>query len=384
MIYLDNSATTRPFDSVIDVMDACMRDNWFNPSAAYKPAVDVDREMRKCRQIIARQLGAQEDEVIFTSGGTESDNLALLGYAETLHGRANFLVSAIEHPAVSDTIRRAERMGIEIREMPIDSRGVVDLAAAERLMDENTALLSCMQVSNETGAIQPVEALSRMVRAKNPKARVHVDGVQGFMRVPMHMGKMGVDMYALSGHKIHGPKGVGALVVRKGVRLVPQTTGGGQERNLRSGTYNAPAILGLGKAVEEMAARQTDVAHMRTIKAHLLDQLEASIPGLRVNGPRPQEEDSAPHILSVSFDGVRGEVMRNALEGVDVLVSTGSACASHKQKVSATLRAMGLSGEMADGTVRISLGLYNTLEEMDITAAHMAKTAALLAKYRRR
>ena len=384
MIYLDNSATTRPFDSVIDVMDACMRDTWFNPSAAYKPAVDVDREMRKCRQIIARQLGAQEDEVIFTSGGTESDNLALLGYAETLHGRANFLVSAIEHPAVSDTIRRAERMGIEIREMPIDSRGVVDLAAAERLMDENTALLSCMQVSNETGAIQPVEALSRMVRAKNPKARVHVDGVQGFMRVPMHMGKMGVDMYALSGHKIHGPKGVGALVVRKGVRLVPQTTGGGQERNLRSGTYNAPAILGLGKAVEEMAARQTDVAHMRTIKAHLLDQLEASIPGLRVNGPRPQEEDSAPHILSVSFDGVRGEVMRNALEGADVLVSTGSACASHKQKVSATLRAMGLSGEMADGTVRISLGLYNTLEEMDITAAHMAKTAALLAKYRRR
>ncbi len=384
MIYLDNSATTRPFDSVIDVMDACMRDTWFNPSAAYKPAVDVDREMRKCRQIIARQLGAQEDEVIFTSGGTESDNLALLGYAETLHGRANFLVSAIEHPAVSDTIRRAERMGIEIREMPIDSRGVVDLAAAERLMDENTALLSCMQVSNETGAIQPVEALSRMVRAKNPKARVHVDGVQGFMRVPMHMGKMGVDMYALSGHKIHGPKGVGALVVRKGVRLVPQTTGGGQERNLRSGTYNAPAILGLGKAVEEMAARQTDVAHMRTIKAHLLDQLEASIPGLRVNGPRPQEEDSAPHILSVSFDGVRGEVMRNALESADVLVSTGSACASHKQKVSATLRAMGLSGEMADGTVRISLGLYNTLEEMDITAAHMAKTAALLAKYRRR
>ena len=223
-----------------------------------------------------------------------------------------------------------------------------------------------------------------MVRAKNPKARVHVDGVQGFMRVPMHMGKMGVDMYALSGHKIHGPKGVGALVVRKGVRLVPQPTGGGQERNLRSGTYNAPAILGLGKAVEEMAARQTDVEKMRAMKAQLLARLEAEIPGLRINGPRPDDEDSAPHILSVSFDGVRGEVMRNALEGADVLVSTGSACASHKQKVSQTLRAMGLSGEMADGTVRISLGLYNTMEEMDITAAHMAKMAALLAKYRRR
>ena len=384
MIYLDNSATTRPFDSVIDVMNACMRDTWFNPSAAYKSAVDVDRQMRKARQVIARQLGAQEDEVIFTGGGTESDNLAILGFAETLHGKANFLVSAIEHPAVSDTIRRAERMGVEVREMPIDSRGVVDLAAAESLMDENTALLSCMQVSNETGAIQPIEALSRMVREKNPKARVHVDGVQGFMRVPMHMGRMGVDMYALSGHKIHGPKGVGALVVRKGVRLVPQTTGGGQERNLRSGTYNAPAILGLGEAVREMALRQADVEKMRSLKAHLLSRLEEEIAGLRVNGPRPDEADSAPHILSVSFDGVRGEVMRNALEGADVLVSTGSACASHKQKVSATLRAMGLNSELADGTIRISLGLNNTMEEMDITAAHMAKMAALLAKYRRR
>ena len=384
MIYLDNSATTRPFDSVVDAMSACMRDTWFNPSAAYKPAVDVDRQMRLCRQTIARQLGAQEDEVVFTGGGTESDNLAILGFAETLHGKANFLVNAIEHPAVSDTIQRVKKLGIEVREMPIDSRGIVDLAAAESLMDENTALLSCMQVSNETGAIQPIEALSRMVRAKNPKARVHVDGVQGFMRVPMHMGRMGVDMYALSGHKIHGPKGVGALVVRKGVRLVPQTTGGGQERNLRSGTYNAPAILGLGKAVEEMAARQAGVSAMRGMKAHLLEKLEADISGIRVNGPRPEEADSAPHILSVSFDGVRGEVMRNALEGADVLVSTGSACASHKQKVSATLRAMGLDSEMADGTIRISLGLYNTMEEMDITAAHMAKMAALLAKYRRR
>lgn len=384
MIYLDNSATTRPFDCVIETMSESMRSTWFNPSAAYKPAVDVDRQMRRCRQVIARQLGAQEDEVIFTSGGTESDNLAILGFAQTLHGKANFLVSAIEHPAVSDTIRRAEKLGVEIREMPIDSRGIVDLDAAKALMDENTALLSCMQVSNETGAIQPIEALSRMVKERNPKACVHVDGVQGFMRVPMHMGKMGVDMYALSGHKIHGPKGVGALVVRKGVRLVPQTTGGGQEKNLRSGTYNAPAILGLGNAVEEMAARQADVARLGEMKARLLELMEKDIPGLRVNGPRPGEKDSAPHILSVSFDGVRGEVMRNALEGADVLVSTGSACASHKQKVSQTLRAMGLSGEMADGTIRVSLGLDNTMEEMDMTAAHMAKMAALLAKYRRR
>ena len=384
MIYLDNSATTRPFDGVIDAMDACMRETYFNPSAAYRPAVDVDREMRDCRKLIAAQLGAQEDEILFTSGGTESDNLAILGFAETLHGGgANFVCSAIEHPAVSETIRRVEKLGIEVRVLPIDARGVVDLSAAEGVIDENTALVSCMQVSNETGAIQPIGALSALAHGKNPKVRVHVDGVQGFMRVPMHMGRMGVDMYALSGHKIHGPKGVGALAVRKGVRLAPQMTGGGQEKNLRSGTYNAPAILGLGQAVAQMAQSRDRIERMREMKMRLWRQL-SEMGGVRVNGPMPDEADAAPHILSVSFDGVRGEVMRNALEGAGVLVSTGSACASHKQKVSATLRAMGLTGEQADGTIRISLGLFNTMDEMDEAAAQMKKMAALLARYRRR
>ena len=383
MIYLDNSATTRPFDGVIDAMDRCMREAYFNASAAYRPAVDVDREIRACRRLIASQLGAQEDEVYFTSGGTESDNLAILGVAATLRRPANFVCSVIEHPAVLETIRRVEAMGHEVRYMPIDRRGVVDLAACEALLDEHTALVSCMQVSNETGAIQPIEQLARMARAKNRDVRVHVDGVQGFMRVPMHMGRMGVDMYALSGHKIHGPKGVGALAVRKGVRLVPQMTGGGQEKNLRSGTYNAPAILGLGQAVAQMAENGDRMEQLRAMKLRLWQQLSA-IEGVRVNGPMPDEADAAPHILSVSFDGVRGEVMRNALEGAGVLVSTGSACASHKQKVSATLRAMGLTGEQADGTIRISLGLLNTMDEMDEAAARMKETAALLARYRRR
>ena len=383
MIYLDNSATTRPFDSVIDTMSRCMRETYFNASASYKPAVDVDREIRACRKAIAAQLGAQEEEIYFTAGGTESDNLAILGVAGALHHRANFVCSEIEHPAVSDTIRRVEAMGHEVRVLPVTARGVIDLAAAENVIDVHTALVSCMHVSNETGAIQPVEALARIAKAKNPDARVHVDGVQGFMRVPLHMGRMGVDMYALSGHKIHGPKGVGALVVRKGVRLVPQTTGGGQEKNLRSGTYNSPAILGLGRAVQEMAARREDIEAMRKMKMHLLEQL-GGMEGIHINGPMPQEEDSAPHILSISLEGVRGEVMRNALEGAGILVSTGSACSSHKQKTSASLRAMGLTGELADGTIRISLGLYNTMEEMNETAAQIQKMHALLSRYRRR
>ena len=383
MIYLDNSATTRPFDGVIDAMDRCMREAYFNASAAYKPAVDVDRELRACRKAIAAQLGAQEDEVIFTSGGTESDNLAILGVAATLRHPANFVCSVIEHPAVLETIRRVEAMGHEVRYMPIDRRGVVDLAACEALFDERTALVSCMQVSNETGAIQPIEQLARMARAKNRDVRVHVDGVQGFMRVPMHMGRMGVDLYALSGHKIHGPKGVGVLVARKGVRLVAQTTGGGQEKNLRSGTYNSPAILGLGEAVREMAARREELARIAAMKARLFALL-CSEEGVTLNGPAVDDPCSAPHILSVSFAGVRGEVMRNALEGEGVLVSTGSACASHKQKVSGTLRAMGLSTEQADGTIRISLGMMNTMEEMDETAARMLALYRQLRAYRRR
>ena len=383
MIYLDNSATTRPFDSVIDVMSSCMRDAYFNASAAYKPAVDVDREIRACRKLIASQVGALEDEVYFTSGGTESDNLAILGVASLLRKPQNFVCSVIEHPAVLETIRRVEAMGHEVRLLPIDASGVVNLSACEALFDENTAFVSCMQVSNETGAVQPVAEIACMARAKNSKVRVHVDGVQGFMRVPMHMGKMGVDLYALSAHKIHGPKGVGALVVRKGVRLAPQETGGGQEKNLRSGTYNSPGILGLGEAVTQMMQRRDQLERIRAMKVQLWKRL-SGIDGVRLNGMPVCSDASAPHILSVSFDGVRGEVMRNALEGAGILVSTGSACASHKQKVSPTLKAMGLTGEQADGTIRISLGMMNTMEEMDEAAAQMEKLYAQLKVYRRR
>ena len=383
LIYLDNSATTRPFDSVIDVMNACMRETYFNASAAYKPAVDVDRSIRACRKTLAAQLGAQEDEVIFTSGGTESDNLAILGVAGTLRKPGNFVCSMVEHPAVLETILRVEAMGHEVRLMPIGSDGLVDLAACEGIFDEHTAFVSCMQVSNETGGVQPVEAIARMARQKNPNVRIHVDGVQGFMRVPMHMARMGIDLYSLSAHKIHGPKGVGALVVRKGVRLQPQETGGGQEKNLRSGTYNSPGILGLGEAVAQMAKQKAQVEQMRAMKAHLW-QLLSGEEGVRLNGVDVGAAASAPHVLSVSFDGVRGEVMRNALEGMGVLVSTGSACASHKQKVSSTLKAMGLTLEQADGTIRISLGMMNTMEEMDEAAGHMLTLYRQLKAFRRR
>lgn len=248
MIYLDNSATTRPFDSVIDTMDQTMRECYFNASAAYKPAVDADRAIRTCRQSIASQLGTQESGIIFTGGGTESDNLAILGVAATLRHPSNFVCSSIEHPAVAETIRRVEQLGHTVRIMPIDARGIIDLKACEEIIDEHTALVSCMQVSNETGAIQPIAEVAKLARSRNPNVRVHVDGVQGFMRVPIHMERMGVDLYALSGHKIHGPKGVGVLAIRSGVRLVPQITGGGQEKGRRPGTTILPQFWGAGNS----------------------------------------------------------------------------------------------------------------------------------------
>ena len=383
MIYLDNSATTRPFDGVIDAMAACMRERYFNASAAYRPAMEAEKEVDACRRAIAAELGAQPGGVIFTSGGTEADNLAILGTAMTLRGEANFVVSAIEHPAVAETVRRVERLGFEVRVLPIDARGIVDLTACGGIIDAHTALVSCMQVSNETGAVQPVAALSALARKRNPNVRVHVDGVQGFMRVPMHMGRDGVDMYSLSGHMIHGTKGVGALVVRGNLRLTAQMTGGGQEKGLRSGTTDSPAIIGLHEAVRQMATRRQEIDRLRGMKARLWERV-SSVEGARVNGPLPGEADSAPHILSLSFAGVRGEVLRNALEGEGVLVSTGSACASHKQKVSASLRAMGLTPEQADGTIRVSLGLYNTMDEMDETAEKLARICGVLSRYRRR
>ena len=383
MIYLDNSATTRPFDRVIEAMASAMREDYYNASAAYAPALSVEKRLRACRADIARELGAQEGEVIFTSGGTESDNLALLGAAQALHGPGNFVCSAVEHPAVAETICRVERMGFEVRLLPVDGRGVVDMQAAQRVIDERTALVSCMQVNNETGAIQPVEALSRLAKSKNPAALMHVDGVQGFMRVPIHMGRCGIDLYSLSGHKIHGPKGIGALIARKGVRLVAQQTGGGQERGLRSGTTDSPGIVGLHAAVREMATRRDEIEELRAMKMRLSQRL-SGVEGVSINGPAPDSPDSAPHILSLSFEGVRGEVLRNALEGVGILVSTGSACASHKQKVSGALRQMGMTTEQADGTIRVSLGLFNTAEEIDEAAARMIELSAVLRRYRRR
>ncbi len=379
MIYLDNSATTRPFDEVIDKMSACMREEYFNPSAVYAPAMLAGRILTETREAIASQLGGRV-KVVFTSGGTEADNLALLGTARALRGRkGHFITTKVEHPAILETAVELERLGHSVTYIGVDEEGTVDVDALVDAVREDTALVSVMQVNNEVGAVMPIEEISRRVKEKNPRTLIHVDGVQGFMRVPMHMNRMGVDLYSLSGHKIHGPKGIGALAMSDRARPLCIAFGGGQENGLRSGTENVPGIAGLGQAVRAFARLDDPASDMMELKMRLRDGILQAVPDAKVNGPT----GGAPHILNVTFP-VKGEVLLHALEGAGILCSTGSACASHKKSASHVLTAMGVPDKEIDGALRFSLCPMNTPEEIDETVAQIRKSVEMLRAFKRR
>lgn len=379
MIYLDNSATTRPFDEVIDKMSACMREEYFNPSAIYAPAMLAGRILTETREAIASQLGGRV-KVVFTSGGTEADNLALLGTARALRGRkGHFITTKVEHPAILETAAELERLGHSVTYIGVDEEGTVDVDALVDAVREDTALVSVMQVNNEVGAVMPIEEISRRVKEKNPRTLIHVDGVQGFMRVPMHMNRMGVDLYSLSGHKIHGPKGIGALAMSDRARPLCIAFGGGQENGLRSGTENVPGIAGLGQAVRAFARLDDPASDMMELKMRLRDGILQAVPDAKVNGPT----GGAPHILNVTFP-VKGEVLLHALEGAGILCSTGSACASHKKSASHVLTAMGVPDKEIDGALRFSLCPMNTPEEIDETVAQIRKSVEMLRAFKRR
>ncbi len=379
MIYLDNSATTRPFDEVIDKMSACMREEYFNPSAVYAPAMLAGRILTETREAIASQLGGRV-KVVFTSGGTEADNLALLGTARALRGRkGHFITTKVEHPAILETAAELERLGHSVTYIGVDEEGTVDVDALVDAVREDTALVSVMQVNNEVGAVMPIEEISRRVKEKNPRTLIHVDGVQGFMRVPMHMNRMGVDLYSLSGHKIHGPKGIGALAMSDRARPLCIAFGGGQENGLRSGTENVPGIAGLGQAVRDFARLDDPASDMMELKMRLRDGILQAVPDAKVNGPT----GGAPHILNVTFP-VKGEVLLHALEGAGILCSTGSACASHKKSASHVLTAMGVPDKEIDGALRFSLCPMNTPEEIDETVAQIRKSVEMLRAFKRR
>lgn len=377
-IYLDNSATTRPSEAVVAAMAKCMREGYFNPSALYAPALQSAKMLREGREALLAAVHAPAgSRVVFTSGGTEADNLAVLGSLSAQRG-GDILYSAGEHPAVREACLSVK--GLNAKVIPYTRAGLVDLDALEGLLSPETRLICCMQVNNETGAIQPLARIARLRDRLAPDALLHVDGVQGFLRVPVDMSALKIDSYALSGHKLHAPKGIGALIAGPRVRLRAQLLGGGQEGALRSGTENTPGIAGLIAAVRDYPKD----ADMRSVKMRLWALLQAIVPGAVVNGPAPDSDDAAPHILNVSLPPVRSETMLHALEAKEIYVGMGSACSSHKQKISPVLESMHVPRSVAESALRFSLCPENTQEEMERTAQAVGQCYALLAKYQRR
>lgn len=378
MAYLDNSATTQPCASAIDAMVRCMREGFYNPSSVYRPAVDAFRAVRDCRELLLRAVHGENCDLIFTSGGTEANNLAILGAVHRMRGPQVVAVSAVEHPSVREAFEQLRAEGHDVRVINVDPQGALNWEQLERALDDGASLVSCMQVNNETGALLDAARLHRTV---NGRALIHVDGVQGFLRVPFEMKY--ADMYTLSGHKIHGPKGIGALIVKKGVRLAPRQIGGGQESGMRSGTENTPGIAGLRAAAEELMRMQSSLGgELMQKKLHLIEAFRRAVPELLINGPEP--EQAAPHIVNISFPGVRGEVMLHALEAEGVYASTGSACSSKKLKVSGVLTAMGIRPDRAEWALRFSLSPHTTIEEIDDAAEKLGAIYATLKRFKRR
>lgn len=376
--YLDNSATTRPCDEAVEAMVECMREGFYNPSAVYRPAVEAFQRLRSCRENILKSVHGANCELYFTSGGTESNNLAIIGSVSKMRGKQILAVSAVEHPSVREAFAYLSEQGHEVRTIGVSEIGELDWTALEKALDDGASFVSCMQVNNETGALLDVEKLHRMV---NGRAIIHVDGVQGYLRVPFDMKY--ADLYSISSHKIHGPKGVGALIVRRGLRIAPRQIGGGQEFGMRSGTENTPGIAGLDAAVRAMQAMGAEMPDkLMEKKMYLIEAFKKAVPEMLINGAEP--EKAAPHIVNISFPNVRGEVMLHALEGEQIYASTGSACSSKKLKVSGVLTAMGIRPDRAEWALRFSLSPHTTIEEIDYAAEKLAVQYDLLKWFRRR
>ena len=381
MIYLDNSATTRVLPEAADAAYRAMTEQFYNPASAYAPAVAAEKAVEAARARLAAALGGAPDEVLYTSGGTESNNMAILGSLKPLRGKRRIITTLGEHPSVYEVFRSLEHApDTEVVFLGLRPDGTANLDELTAALTPDTALVSLLHVNNEVGAVNDLSAVAALLKQSSPNALLHADGVQAFCKLPFS--RFPVDLYSISAHKFHAPKGVGALYVRSGVKFAGGQIGGGQERNLRSGTTNVPGILALDAALSSYRAHQAEwIASLRACKERLANNLLA-IPDSLVNGPAP--ESGAPHILNMSFPGVRGEVLVNALSELGICVSTGSACSTHKKGQNRILAAMGITGARAEGAIRFSLCPFNTLEEIDTASAALTEQVAFLRRFRRR
>jgi len=374
--YLDNSATTRPYDAVVDKVAAVMKEQYGNPSSLHRLGIAAEKELKAAKEAIAATLKASAGEIYFTSGGTESNNLAILGTCGVSRNR-HIISTPLEHPATMNTLAKLKEEGWQVDFIPVDRDGVISLPAFEDLVRSDTALVTAMLVNNEIGSVQPIAQMAKILKRKSPKAILHVDAVQGYCKVPCDVRELGVDLLSISGHKIHGPKGVGVLYVKKGVRLAPCLYGGGQQDNLRPGTENVPGIAGLGVAAALCHSHMGEaVPRMAALRKRLETEICDAIPNVKVNTP----EQCAPHILNLSFGGVRSEVILHSLENEEIYVSSGSACSSHKREPSYVLTAIGTDRAMIDGSIRFSLSEFTTEEDIDATVAALQTIVPRLRK----
>lgn len=382
MIYLDNSATTKQRHEVTEIMMMHMEECFGNPSSLYQLGVDSEKSVKKARKQITVALGCPDGNICFTSGGTEADNMAIFGATKALKRSGRKIVtSEVEHPAVLECCKRLEAEGFEVERVGVDNKCRLDLDHLESAINEDTILVTLMHVNNEAGTIMPVEKVKSIMKARHAPGILHCDAVQSFGKLLL---PQGADLISVSGHKIHGPKGSGALYIRKNVNLPAYIVGGGQESGRRSGTENVPAIAGLGIAAEladnDRAEEMVRIAEMRK---YLIKGFRSEIEDIIINSPEEAGTESGqccPTVLNVSFLGTRGEVLLHTLEQDGIYVSTGSACSSNKKGQSHVLKAMGLDEKEIEGTLRFSFGRFNQMEEMDIV---IDKVASAVKRFRR-
>lgn len=380
--YLDNSATTKCSAAVTELVARVMTEEYGNASSMHMKGVEAERYVKTATAQIAKTLRCTEKEIVYTSGGTESNNLAIIG-ATMANKRAgmHLITTAVEHPSVKNTMVFLEEEGFRITYLKVDKNGLIDLQQLEAAMDEETILVSLMMVNNEIGAVEPIEEAVRIIKAKNPGTLIHVDAIQAYGKYKIVPKRLGIDLLSVSGHKIHGPKGIGFLYIKEKTKIKPISFGGGHQKGMRNGTLNTPGIAGLGLAAQEAYEQfEEKIQHLYDLKTFFVEEV-SKIEGAVVNGKTDRE--SAPHIVSVSFDGVRSEVLLHALEERQIYVSAGSACASNHPALSNTLVNIGLLRNLQESTIRFSFCAETTKEELQYTLEVLRELLPMLRRYRR-
>ena len=380
--YFDNSATTRVYDEVAEAVLRAMTTDYGNPSSMHTKGMEAENLVREARKTIADTLKVTEREIVFTSGGTESNNMALYGTAYSMRRMGKHIItSGVEHASIYQPLTFLEEMGYEITYLPVDENGHISLEQLRKSIRKDTILVSIMYVNNEIGAVEPVEEIAKVIHETNPRTVFHVDAIQAYGKYRIRPKKMGIDLLSVSGHKIHGPKGTGFLYIGEKIHVHPIILGGGQQRDMRSGTENVPGCYGLGVAAKmAYTGFEKRIDRFYELRDRLIRGLH-EIEGTTVNGF--EDRRNAPQIVSCSFEGIRAEVLLHALERKEIYVSSGSACSSNHPGISGTLKAIGVKKELLDSTLRFSLGSFNNEEQIDYVIAQLKEILPELRKFRR-